>query len=116
MNYHLRVRESISEKKSKRKEDTFGMNDEDWNVYRTIVSDTSGRDFPTVTYIVELACKGGEGETRLESEHVRSLIQLHSDKTIVVAPSPRANVLESRTARGRMQSYLRSVNCWRNTT
>ena len=25
-------------KKSKKKEDTFGMNDEDWNVYRKIVS------------------------------------------------------------------------------
>ena len=29
---------AAGKKSSKRKEDTFGMNDDDWNVYRTIVS------------------------------------------------------------------------------
>ena len=29
---------AAGKKSSKRKEDTFGMNDDDWNVYRAIVS------------------------------------------------------------------------------
>jgi hypothetical protein len=31
----------LKKRSKKTKEDTFGMNDEDWNVYRDIVSDTS---------------------------------------------------------------------------